>query len=105
MTAIGSLSFVVRGLDIMGSENFGSVPDAVSPALETEPRMPMRDVTEHKMETERARHGLLSTLHADIETSCRMGGLHISGVKRVSSDGTLLTERQAFWRHGRNRGK
>ena len=43
------------------SESFGSVPDTVSPALETEPRMPMQDVTEHKMETERARHGLLST--------------------------------------------
>ena len=36
-----------------------------------------------------------STLHADIETSCRMGGLHISGSKRVSFDGTLSIERQA----------
>ena len=42
----------------------GSVPNAVSPAPETGPRMPMRDVTEHKMETERARRGLSSTLHA-----------------------------------------
>ena len=96
VTAIGSLSFVVRGLDIMGeSESFGSVPDAVSPALETEPRMPMRDVTEHKKETERARHGLLSTLHVDIEAWCRMGGLHIGRSKRVSFDGTLSNERQA----------
>ena len=55
----------------------------------------MRDVTEHERETERARRGLLSTLHADIETSCRMGGLHISGSKRVSFDGTLSFERQA----------
>ena len=31
------------------NESFGSVPDAVSPAPETEPRMQMRDVTEHKM--------------------------------------------------------
>ena len=44
------------------------------------------------METE---SGLLSTLHADIETSCGMGGLHISGSKRVSFDGTLSIERQA----------
>ena len=51
------------------SESFGPVPDAVSPVLEAEPRMPMRDVCEHKVETESARHGLLSTLHADIETS------------------------------------
>ena len=70
-------------------------PDAVSPALETKPRMPMRDVTEHEMEIERARRGLLSTLHAEFETSCRMGGLHISGSKRVSFDGTLSIERQA----------
>ena len=77
------------------SESFGSVLDAVSPALETKPRMPMRDVTEHEMETERARRGLLSTLHADVVTSCRMGGLHISGSKRVSFDRTLLIERQA----------
>ena len=77
------------------SETFGSVPGAVSPALETKPRMPMRDVTEHEMETERARRGLLSILHADIETSCRMGGLHISGSKRVSFDGTLSIERRA----------
>ena len=77
------------------SESFGSVPDAVSPALETEPRMPMRDVTEHKMKTERARRGLLSTLHLDIEASCRMGGLHIGRSKRVSFDGTLSVERQA----------
>ena len=76
------------------SESFGSVPDAVSPALETEPRMPTREVTEHKMETERARHGLLSTLRADIETSRRMGGLHIGRSKRVSFDGTLSIERQ-----------
>ena len=48
------------------SESFGSVQDAVSAALETEPRMPMRDVTELEMEIERARRGLLSTLHADI---------------------------------------
>ena len=75
------------------SESFGSVPDAVSSALETEPRMPMRDVTEHKRETERARHGLLSTLHVDIEASCRMGGLYIGRSKRVSFDGTLLNER------------
>ena len=108
-----------------GSESFGSVPDAVGPAPETEPRMPMRDVTVHEKETERARRRLLSTLHADIETSCRMGGLHTSGSKRVSSDGTLITERQArkvqrlrneaaaggliwslvIWRHARNRGK
>ena len=47
------------------------------------------------METERARHGLLSTLHVDIETSCRMGGLHIGRSKRVSFDGTLSIERQA----------
>ena len=40
------------------SESFGSVPDAVSPAPETERRMPMRDVTEHEKETERARRGL-----------------------------------------------
>ena len=39
--------------------------------------------------------GLLSTLQTDIETSCRMGGLHISGSKRVSFDGTLSIERQA----------
>ena len=77
------------------SESFGSVADAVSPTLETKPLMPMRDVTEHEMETERARRGLLSTLHADIETSCRMGGLHISGSKRVSFDGALSIERQA----------
>ena len=96
VATIGSLSFVVHGLDIHGeSESFGSVPDAVGPALETKPRMPMRDVTEHEMETERARRGLLSTLHADIETSCRMGGLHTSGSKRVSFDGTLLIEWQA----------
>ena len=39
MTAVGFLSSVVHGLDIMGeSESFGSVQDAVSPALETEPR-------------------------------------------------------------------
>ena len=63
--------------------------------LETEPRMPMRDVTKHKTETERARRGLLSTLHVDIETSCRMGGLHIGRSKRVSLDGALLLERQA----------
>ena len=77
------------------SESFGSVLDAVSSTLETKPRMPMRDVTEHEMETERARRGLLSTLHADIETSCRMGGLHISGSKRVRFDGTLSIERRA----------
>ena len=77
------------------SQSFGSVPDAVSSALETEPWMPMRDVTEHKRETERARRGLLSTLHEDIETSCRMGGLHIGRSKRVSFDGTLSIERQA----------
>ena len=77
------------------SESLGSVLDAVSPVLETEPRMPMRDVTEQEMETERARRGLLSTSHADIETSCRMGGLHINGSKRVSFDGTLSIERQA----------
>ena len=53
------------------SESFGSVPDAVSPALEAGPRMPMRDVTEHEKETARARRGLLSTLHVDIETSCK----------------------------------
>ena len=51
---------------------------------------------EHVKETERARRGLLSTLHADIETSCGVEGLHISGSKRVSSDGALLSiERQA----------
>ena len=55
----------------------------------------MRDVTEHEMETERARRGLLSTFHADIETSCGMGRLHISGSKRASFDGTLSIERQA----------
>ena len=36
------------------SENFGSVSGAVSPALETEPWMPMLDVTEHEKETEQA---------------------------------------------------
>ena len=55
----------------------------------------MRDVTEHEKETERARRGLLSTLHVDIETSCRMGGLYIGRSKRVSFDGTLSMERQA----------
>ena len=50
------------------SESFGSVSGAVSSALKTEPWMPMRDVTEHEMETERVRRGLLSTVHADIET-------------------------------------
>ena len=54
----------------------------------------MRDVTEHEKETERARRGLLSTLHVDIETSCRMGGLHIGRSKRVSFGGTLSMERQ-----------
>ena len=51
----------------------------------------MRDVTEHEKETERARRGLLSTLHVDIEVSCRMVGRS----KRVSFDGTLSMERQA----------
>ena len=46
--------------------------------------MPMRDVTEHDMKTERARRGLSWTLHADIETSCGVGGLHVSGSERVS---------------------
>ena len=55
----------------------------------------MRDVTEHEMETERARCGLLSSFLADIETSCRMGSIHISGSKRVSFDGTLSIKRQA----------
>ena len=55
----------------------------------------MLDVTEHKMETERKRHGLLSTLHVDIKTSCKMGGLHIGRSKRVSFDGTLSVEWQA----------
>ena len=77
------------------SASFGSVPDAVSAAPETGPRMPMRDVTEHEKETERARRGHLSTLHADIETTCGMGGLHIIGSKRVSFVGTLSIERQA----------
>ena len=77
------------------SESSGSVPDAVSPAPETKPQMSMWDVTEHERETERARRGLLSTLHVDIETSCRMGGLHIGGSTRVSFDGTLSNERQA----------
>ena len=96
VASIGSLSFVVHGLDIMGRLRvLASVPDAVSLALETKPRMPMWDVTEHEMETERARRGLLSTLHADIETLCRMGGFHISESKLVSFDGTLLIERQA----------
>ena len=82
----------MHGSDIKGeSESFGSVSSAVSPALETEPRMPMRDVPEHERETERARRGLLSTLHADIENSCGVGGLHISGSKRVSFDGTRAT--------------
>ena len=76
------------------SENFGSV-SGVSPVLETEPWMPMRDVTEHEKETGRARRGLLSTLHADIKTSCRMGGLYIGRSKRVSFDGVLLMVRQA----------
>ena len=35
------------------NESFGSVPDAVSHALETELRMSMRDVTEHERETEK----------------------------------------------------
>ena len=77
------------------SESFGSVPDAVSPALETEPRMPMRYVTKHKTENERARRGVLSTLHVDMETSYRMQGLHIGESKRVSLDGTLSMGRQA----------
>ena len=55
----------------------------------------MRDVTEHEKETERARRGLLSTLHADNETSRRKGGLYIGRSKRVSFDGTLSMERQA----------
>ena len=76
-------------------EIFGSVSGAVSPALETEPWMPMRDVTEHEKETERARRGLLSTMHVDIETSCKMGGFYIGRSKRVSFDGTLSMERQA----------
>ena len=46
---------IVAAIGSQKSESFGSVPDAVSPVLETEPRMPMRDVTEHEMETERAR--------------------------------------------------
>ena len=50
----------------------------------------MRDVTEHEKETERARRGLLSTLHVDIETSCRMGGLYIgrSKLRWDALDGT-----------------
>ena len=55
----------------------------------------MRDATKHEKETERARRGLLSTLHADIETSRRMGGLYIGRSKLVSFDGTLSMERQA----------
>ena len=76
-------SVVCRGWfgDQGESESFGSVPYAVGRGPETGPQMPMRDVTVHEKETERARRGL--------------GGLHISGSKRVSSDGTLLTERQA----------
>ena len=69
VAAIGFLLFVADGL-----ESFGSVPDAASPAPETGPRMPMRDVTLHEKETERARCGLLSTLHADVETSCMQNG-------------------------------
>ena len=35
--------------------------------------MPMRDVTVHGMETDRARRGLLMlTLHADLKALCRM---------------------------------
>ena len=45
--------------------------------------------------TERARRGLLSILHADIETSRGMGGLHNSGSNRVSFVGTLSMEKQA----------
>ena len=95
MTAVGSLSSVAHGLDIKGRENFCSFSGAFRPALETEQWIPMRDVTEHEKETERARRGLLSTLHVDIETSCRMGGLYDGRSKRVSFDGTLSMERQA----------
>ena len=41
--------------------------------------MPMRDMQEHEKETERARRGHSSTLHADIVTSCGMGDLHVGG--------------------------
>ena len=69
------------------SESFGSVPDAVGPALETKPRMPMRDVTEHEMETERERRGLLLWEVEDV-----VGALTpvVGGVAQVFHD--LLVE-------------
>ena len=51
-------------------KNFGSVPNAVSPASKPEPRMRMRVAMKLEKETERARRGHSSTLHADIATSC-----------------------------------
>ena len=83
--AFAAAGFCRGWLGDRGEEgSHGSVPNAVSPAPETGPRMPMRDVTEHEMDTERARRGLSSTLHADIETSCGVRGLHVSGSERVS---------------------
>ena len=108
------------------SESFGSVPDAVSPALETEPRMPMRDVTEHEMETERARRGLLSTVHADIETRAVLEAFtSVKASVRASMGRSRSSDRPercrgcemklqlvdwrckwslVIWKHGRDRG-
>ena len=75
-------------------ESLGSVPNAVSPASKAGPRMPMRDMPEHEKETERARRGHSSTLHADIVTSCEMGDVHVGGSKRVSCDAMISDEIQ-----------
>ena len=53
MTAIGSLSFVVHGLDILGRVRvLAQNQMRLAPPWKPN-RGPMRDVREHKMETER----------------------------------------------------